>query len=201
MKKEICTIEWMVEAAKKDLESRNLISALVVSLTIMDVLGKALFPKLSHNQRYKKVFDEYYNDLFEERFNLNDKRDVEIYKKFKDVQELNSDIVYQIRCAVLHEGRVVDYNKIKEYALKEIVLITDDVLLGGSETIYEPDDSGEFTIKDGVAYLSTKIETKHISINIRDFCDLIIGRTETILEKKNVNKDLLPKMIIEDGKY
>ena len=95
-----------IEEIRKCLEAGLFLTALSLSLTLPDMCGRAEYPeyKDQSKKRYIKWFDNY----------------VPGYKKTespytKDLPFLSGEVVYQLRCDLLHSGNPnINKNEIKE---------------------------------------------------------------------------------------
>lgn len=85
-------VEMLINEIEQALENRLYMVALNTALTLPDICGKATYPTLKTSERYKKWYDEYVGQ--KERGN----------KSEGDMPYLSADVVYQLRCSLLHQG-------------------------------------------------------------------------------------------------
>lgn len=108
----------LVEEIEKALKHELYLVALNTALTLPDICGCALYPKLGTTARYKKWYSEY----------------VGKYEKFKeDTPSLSADVVYSLRNSFVHQGNPnikKGTNNIDKFILniqKEEILLVDTV--------------------------------------------------------------------------
>lgn len=88
-------IDKLIEEIDKALDNNLYIIALTNTLILPDICGKAAYPELGTTQRYKKWYQEYIGQY-------------EKWPSYKDDETqtpyLSADIIYSLRCSLLHEG-------------------------------------------------------------------------------------------------
>ena len=101
----------MIDDVEKALEAEAYLAALSLVLTIPDVCGKAAFPNRGSKYRYIKWFDDEIGYTEKKDYSHLTEEKSEIYRR---LPFLNGEAVYQLRCAVLHQGNPgVDDNEIQ----------------------------------------------------------------------------------------
>lgn len=85
-------IDRLINEINKALEVGLHLVALNTALTLPDICGKAKYPELGTTARYKKWYQEYIGQY---------ERDS---KSTDEMPYLSADVVYQLRCALSHQG-------------------------------------------------------------------------------------------------
>ena len=85
-------IDVLVEQINMSLKNNCYMTALTTVLILPDICGKAKYPDLKNKERYVKWYDEYIGQ-YEKNPSQND-----------DMPYLSGDIVWKLRCSLLHEG-------------------------------------------------------------------------------------------------
>lgn len=85
-------IEMLIDEIDQALENRLYMVALNTALTLPDICGNAKYPNLKTAERYKKWYDEYVGQKERPK------------KTGGDMPYLSADVVYQLRCSLLHQG-------------------------------------------------------------------------------------------------
>ena len=129
------------------------IAGLSLALTLPDICGKALYPELEKQtkQRYIKWFDEYIGQY-------------ERSSKYKhlDLPYLSGELVYSLRCSLLHQGNP----NIKENEFGIIYF----------ELVYRQNEGSHITVSSAEARVfkdengNEKAVNKKLCINVRDLC-------------------------------
>ncbi len=97
----------IVEAIKKDLESKNYYSATYVSLSLVDACAKIEYPVITNN---KARYIEWLKNFF-----------IPLHERDKDNPMLPSKDIYHFRCSILHESSTsINLNKQSDYNKKNI---------------------------------------------------------------------------------
>lgn len=81
-------VERLVKEIYCDLHNRCYISALTTALTLPDICGKAKYPNEKTTKRYKQWLDDY------------------VCKKQPFGLQADVEIIYNLRCSLLHEGNL-----------------------------------------------------------------------------------------------
>ena len=89
-KSSLSMFERMIDEIKSCLDNDCPISALSIALIIPDMCGKAEYPNEKNRQRYVKWFNEWIGKY-------------ETYEG-NEMPYLSGDLVYSLRCSMLHEG-------------------------------------------------------------------------------------------------
>ena len=158
-------VDELIREIKVCLKNGCYMAALTIALTLPDICGKAQYPdEKSTKKRYVKWFDEYIKQcgIFPDNYS-------------SDIPYLSSELIYSLRCSVLHEGNPgidkeksnIDYFELiwreRESASSTIFFV---------ETVHNDDGSDK---------------CKKYSINLRYLCNLIYKATENYY---NDNKEL-----------
>ena len=103
----------MIEDVHKALDAEAYMAALTLALTIPDVCGRAEYPNEDSSKvRYIKWFDQEVS--YSEHPDYS-KMDPQKANEAKKLPHLSGEAVYQLRCAVLHQGNPnIDNGKIKD---------------------------------------------------------------------------------------
>ena len=125
------------------IENECYLSALTVALTLPDICGKVEYPNDKPSERYKKWYQEWIGQ----------------YEHYPDDESMpypSADIVYDLRCSLLHEGNP-DVNKPKNHLTEFKLGIFDDWMSGGCSSING--ENGEFgrTLEIGLKNLCYKL--------------------------------------------
>lgn len=88
-------INQLIEEIDRALDNNLYIVALTNTLILPDICGKAAYPELGTSQRYKKWYQEHIGQY--EQCPKDKEND-------SDMPYLSADIVYSLRCSLLHEG-------------------------------------------------------------------------------------------------
>lgn len=143
-------IEKIIDNIDKALKVEAYWAALALMLTLPDICAKAQYPNLRGNKnRYIKWYNEHIG--YSEKPSYETKNDIEM-------PYLSGEVIYQLRCAVLHEGSAtIKKDKIEEERCK----ITKFVILVEKEKEFDIySDMHEYENKNGE-------ENKEIHVNIR----------------------------------
>ncbi len=99
-------VKKIVAEIESSLKNGNSITALMTALTLPDICGKVEYGDTMHGkQRYIHWFDSYIPHGFSPFFDQ---------PRGKNLPELSGEIVYLLRCSLLHEGSInIEKNKIK----------------------------------------------------------------------------------------
>lgn len=89
-------IEQLIKEIKFSLENNQYMAALTMSLLLPDICGKAEFPDAKNRERYVEWYDKYIGQY--------EKCKDEIFDHECHVPNLTGEIVYSLRCSVLHQG-------------------------------------------------------------------------------------------------
>ena len=89
-------IEQLIKEIKFSLENNQYMAALTMSLLLPDICGKAEFPDAKNRERYVGWYDEYIGKP--------EKCEDEIFDPEHQIPDLTGEIVYSLRCSVLHQG-------------------------------------------------------------------------------------------------
>lgn len=150
------------------LDAEAYISALALALTLPDTCGKAEYPDLKTKERYLKWYEEYIGQ--HERYPV---EEGEIENPY-----LSAEVVYQLRCNLLHQGTIdVEKEKIEEECcqIDNFILITESAK---SPAIY-PDASSVLISENEIS--------RGYRVNVRRLC-FLLTRMATVYYEKNKDK-------------
>lgn len=164
-------IDELIKEIEISLDSGCVISALTTALILPDLCAKAMYSKLSgrnhtNKERYVKWYEEnigqYERNLFGDNNNA----------------YLSGELVYSLRCSLLHEGNPNIDND--TYGIDYFELIYQKVQ--GSSMISYSSEARLIKDADG----NNKEVNKKISVNVRDLCQMICLLAKNCYEE---NKD------------
>lgn len=103
-------INRLIDDINKALDAEAYMAALSLALTLPDICAKAEYgDSLGNKVRYIKWFDEYIGQY----------EQAPVKPGETEMPYLSGEVVYQLRCSVLHQGNPdIDSSKIKEEACK-----------------------------------------------------------------------------------
>lgn len=133
------------------LDNGCVIAGLSLTLTLPDICGKAIYPKLKPSERYVKWFDEYIGQY---------EHDDEHMKV--GMPYLSGELVYSLRNSILHQGNPnIDGKKfeINYFELMYRQIEGASVITGSSEAEIVNDENG-----------NDKAINKKFIVNVRDLC-------------------------------
>lgn len=100
----------LIAEIKNSLAHNNYLSALTLSLVIVDICGKILYPNDGVGQRFRKWYDEYISKYDIPKTETKEETNLTV----------NGDIAYLLRNTLLHEGSLnVEDDIHKKYGLKK----------------------------------------------------------------------------------
>ena len=180
---EINTLDLLLQEIEKAISAKSYLSALYMSLSIPDMLGKVSDPKYQGN-KYIKWFDENVQNISFEYL---------CSKSEFDSLNMSGEICYRLRCKLYHEGinDIRDRTMVDEFVLS----LTDDDYVRGNYA--------------GTEYDFNKIdpETKEIPsvnylyISCKGLCkEIVLAAKEFYKKNPNLN---YPKLKInhDGGKF
>ena len=155
-------VDELIREIKVCLKNGCYIAALTIALTLPDICGKAQYPdEKSTKKRYVKWFDEYIKQcgIFPDNHS-------------SDSPYLSSELVYSLRCSVLHEGNPgVDQEK------SDIDYF--ELIWREKESASSPIFRAELVENES----NKSYECKRYSINLRYLCEVICQATENYYNK------------------
>lgn len=165
-------IKRLIDDVSKALDAEAYIAALSLVLTLPDICAKAEYgDSLRNKERYIKWFDKYIGQY----------EKAPIKEGEVEMPYLSGEVVYQLRCSVLHQGNPnIESDKIKDEACK-IDFFTIVVEKKKPFDIYV--DSA------GITTMMNPKESKPVRsyrVNVRRLCLIITSVTKEYYEK---NKD------------
>lgn len=133
-------VNKIIEEINKALDNECFLIALMSALTLPDICGAIEYPDVSEGTRYKKWYSEYIG-----RYETDNKDDSLPYP--------SADIIYDLRCSMVHNGNpTVD---LKKRNLKSFELwITEDMTYGGGSSCKS---TGERTLEIGIKNICYKL--------------------------------------------
>lgn len=177
------SLELLFDEIEKNIKSKAFLSALIMSLTIPDMLGKLAYPELDKvRDRYIKWFDENVRNLFGLLYSD------DFYKKM-DSPRMCGEVCYQLRCKLFHEGvnDLEDKTGINEFVLS---VNDEDFVRGncaGGDYLFDQWNPGTNEIPH-VSYLY---------ISCKELCSNITNAAKAFIENNpNLN---YPKLRINYG--
>lgn len=157
-------ITKLINEINKSLTSGCYMSALMVTLTLPDICGKAEYPNANkQKERYTKWFNEYIGKY--EHSSLSP----------EEMPKLNGELVYCLRCAVLHEGNPNTKGKNNDISYFELIWEEQEgsAICTGYSMIH----------REYNKYNEWQIIEKKMSINIRDLCNKICTSAQYYYDK------------------
>lgn len=152
-------VEKLVSEINDALSHNLYFAALNLALTLPDICGKAEYPNLGTTKRYKLWYDEYIGK-YEKAPTLVGET---------EMPYLNGEIIYNLRCSLLHEGNAnIDKEKYKKKN-KEKCPIDHFLLVIQSEQpfhIYGGETSSVYTASKGNGI-------REYQVNVRRLCMII----------------------------
>lgn len=88
-------VDKIITEINQALDNNLYIIALTAALTLPDICGKAEYPTLNTTTRYKRWYSE---NIGQYEINPDNK------KRNLDMPYLSEDVVYSLRCSLLHQG-------------------------------------------------------------------------------------------------
>ena len=162
-------VDKIIDDINKSLDVEAYWAALALVLTLPDICAKAEYQnRYGNRERYVKWYDEHIG--YSEKPSYETKNDIEM-------PYLSGEVIYQLRCAVLHEGSAtIKKDKIEEERCK----ITKFVILVEKEK--------EFNVYSDVHKYENENgeENKEIYVSIRRLCMII---TRVAKNYYNSNKE------------
>lgn len=166
-------VDLLIADLEKSLDNDCYFAALSLALALPDICGRAEYPHLatSSKKRYIQWYDEYIGQY--EKPPKKDEND-------EDMPYLSGEVVYQLRCSLLHQGTPnIDKEKIKnnENKIDRFVLVVEkkndfDLYSDGASVCWNHVSSNQF---------------RNYRINVRRFC-LIVSRVAKSYYESNKDK-------------
>lgn len=170
------SLELYIKDIKNALNNNLYFAALALSLTIPDICGMIMYPDLYSKKRYIKWYDEYLGQY--EESPRNEERE-------EKMPFLNGEACYELRCAILHEGR----NNIEDRELKSINLDKFTLLLEEKNSMDSYCDGASV---GGFEHKST------LDIQVRNICNKIVWVVEGLIEKSELDISKAPNINVKD---
>lgn len=153
---------------RRGLDAKAYLSALALALTLPDICGNLMYPKMNVGDRYEKWFDEYVSPSFNEP---DGSEFSGIYPRF------DGRLCYELRCAYLHSGNVAVVSKGQ-------ALINEFELCVVEDYEFEASASRFGFISDSVSNTDEDqgIKATYIRLDVRSFCHQICAAAEAFYE-------------------
>lgn len=114
------SLDLLMQEIEKTIDNKCFIAALHMALSIPDMLGKLMYPKLDGKQKYIKWFDDNVHDItFGYLYSDNP------FGKSDGSPDINGEVCYALRCKFYHEGTNHVESKTKA-RINEFVLVIND---------------------------------------------------------------------------
>lgn len=138
-----------------NLENKNYLSALALTLILPDICGEIEYPKIiSGKKRYAKWYNKY---IYQHEF----PKKPETQKKMKELDKFDGYAVYQLRCNLLHGGSSdISEHMEEQYSLKkseDFVFELTDTITSYGKTWELDEDNHSLVIKIGVVDFCRKV--------------------------------------------
>lgn len=175
-------INEIIREVKLSLKNGCYMAALTLALTLPDICGKAKFPnEKSSKKRYIQWFDEYIGKYEHDEENIE-----------KGLPYLSGDLVYSLRCSILHQG---DPNIEKS----KYGIILFELLYRQQENINDFDTFSESEIiKDDQG--NEKAKNIKYSVNVRKLCFKLCNLAKYYYDKYK-DKFIFLNSIVYDNDY
>ena len=161
-------VNRIIKEIKIALDNECYIIALIGALTLPDICGKSLYPKLDTGERYKKWCDTY---VYPQKYHPDEKgKDLDC-----GITPLSGKIIYSLRCYLLHQGSADIENKKCEVEDFELLI--------------QPKNEFDIYVDNfGAIWSNDNFEhrERHMSLHIRNVCRDICNAAELYYQK---NKD------------
>lgn len=177
----------MINRISKEIEvaykSGLYMSALSLALMLPDICSKAEYPNENLvGVRYKNWFNEYMGD--------SEKSPIE---DGIPTPYLSGEVVYQLRCAVLHSGTTeleVEKIKLESCKIDRFIINTDFA------------NNNRFTGNESVVFcvgLENKVQKRIFILSLRDFCQKITRIAKSYYEKNKSKFDFLKFEVVHSA--
>ena len=144
-------VNELIKEINQCLDNGCVMAGLSLALTLPDICGKAIYPKLKPSERYIKWFDEYIG-----QYEHNDQH------MRVGMPYLSGELVYSLRNSILHQGNPnIDCEKfgIIYFKLFYRQIEGTSVITGSSEAEIVKDENG-----------NDKAINKKFTVSVRDLC-------------------------------
>lgn len=144
-------VDELIKEINQCLDNGCVMAGLSLALTLPDICGKAIYPKLKPSDRYIKWFDEYIGQY------EHDDEDIKVGMTY-----LSGELVYSLRNSILHQGNPnIDGKKFGISYFELLYRQTEgaSVITGSSEAQIVKDENG-----------NDKAINKKFTVNVRDLC-------------------------------
>ena len=146
-------IDTYVNDIKRSLSNRLYYPALSLALTLPDICGKAKYPNKKTSFRYIKWYDEYLGQYEHPQWDDDS----------PELPYLSGELVYSLRCALLHEGNPsVDKQKMDLIHFELMWNPGDNSIMGLNGSMAE----AEIIEENG----KQKAINRRYCVNVRDLC-------------------------------
>ena len=144
-------INILVKQIDIALKNESFIPALMASLTLPDICGKAEYPDSNNKKRYVEWYDTYIPHGLSPFYD---------YDKTNKLPVLSGEVVYQLRCSLLHSG---------SFQIERNRIICSDNKIDSFEIYIEPKNDNDIYI----IYLGSSDNSKNIRVGIRGLCKML----------------------------
>lgn len=177
----------LLDEIDKNIKSKSFLSALMMALTVPDILGKLAYPDVEKvTERYIRWFDENVRNIVFGYLYSNNPLDTD-----EASPKMNGTVCYTLRCKLFHEG-INDIKDKKPMMINEFVLslADEDYIMGdyaGKEYLF-----GKWNQETGEIP-----EINYLYISCKGLCKEIVEAAKTFI-KNNPNLEY-PKLRINNG--
>ena len=159
-------VNELIKEINQCLDNGCVMAGLSLALTLPDICGKAIYPKLKPSDRYVKWFDKYIGQY------EHDDEHMRVGMPY-----LSGELVYSLRNSILHQGNPnIDGEKlgIIYFELLYQRIEGASVIVGSSEAKIIKDENG-----NDIAI------NKKFTVNVRDLCSKICRSAEVCYKEDN----------------
>lgn len=161
----------IIAEIKKDIECGRYLSALTLALTIPDICRKALYPNTDRNTR------KYYIKWYDENIGM-DHRPKDISMPY-----LDGDMLYELRCSVLHSG---------SYTLNDVSKLKDQNKVTNFHLYVDKTNANGKRMLNGSSTISSDNKIVEIEVEIISLCYRLCRVAEI---EYNENKEKFDKIL------
>ena len=181
---EVNTLELLINDIEKALEAKMYLAALHMALSIPDMLGNLVYPKLQ--KKYIKWFDENVRDsMFGHLYSENP------LGKSENSPKMNGEVCYALRCKLFHEGQSDIELKTKAKINEFVMAFSEEDYVFGNYAGTQPDFSKWDRKTNDIPM------TSYLYISSKGLCKEIVAAAK-LFYQNNPNLDY-PKIRINDG--
>lgn len=166
----------LIKEIESNLENKNYLSALALTLTLPDICGKISYPEDKVGERYRKWYDKHIYP-----YELAPTEDNQLNEWIP-----NGLVIYKLRCNLLHDGSLdIDKEVKKEKGLEDSY-------------------NYKFRLTDKLSSIGILSEGKDedssvlVRIGVEDFCKKICAVAEGFYYNENSMEDIYNDIVIFD---